>query len=122
MIKQPTVHHYILTYDAENELWYHDVETEREKFPDGATLNIETGETFWGYLGDGEYAPNECELNEQIIRAVNQLNQNNREVPFTAEDFEDCKPAELADIDFEEYKFALKEDEVSRTHIPNPPV
>jgi hypothetical protein len=53
MIKQPTVHHYILSYDSENELWYHDVEMEREKFPDGATLNIETGETSWGYLGDG---------------------------------------------------------------------
>ena len=36
MIKQPTVHHYVLTYDAENELWYHDVETERAVLPDNA--------------------------------------------------------------------------------------
>ena len=112
MIKQPTVHHYILTYDSENELWYHDVEMERIKFPDGATLNIETGETLWGYLGDGQYAPNESELNEQIVRAINQLNQNNwvrLEVPFTVEDFED-------------YKIAEMDDETDRTHIPYPPL
>jgi RecJ-like exonuclease len=108
MKQQPTVHHYILTYDADNQLWYHDVETEREKFPDGATMNLDTGETYWGYLGDGEYAPNESELNEQIVRAVRQLNQNNREVPFTVEDFEDYKIAEL-------------DDETDRTHIPYPP-
>ena len=59
----------------ENELWYHDVETEREKFPDGAILDLNTGKTSWGYLGDGKYAPNEVELNEQIVRAVNELNQ-----------------------------------------------
>lgn len=116
MIKQPTVHHYILTYDADNELWYHDVETEREKFPDGATLNIETGETSWGYLGDGQYAPNECELNEQITRAVRELNQNNRQVPFTVEECENI----IADL--EEYKFAEIDDETPRTYIPYPPV
>lgn len=74
MIKQPTVHHYILSYDAENELWYHDTEMEREKFEDGATVNLETGKNSWGYLGNGQYAPNEIELNEQIVRAVNRLN------------------------------------------------
>jgi RecJ-like exonuclease len=109
MKQQPTVHHYILTYDADNQLWYHDVETEREKFPDGATMNLDTGKTYWGYLGDGEYAPNESELNEQIVRAVRQLNLNNREVPFTVEDFEDYKTAEL-------------DDETDRTYIPYPPV
>jgi hypothetical protein len=98
-----------MTQITNNEMWYHDVEMEREKFPDGATLNIDTGEFSWGYLGDGEYAPNEYELNIEIVRTINQLNQNNRIVPFTVEDFEDYKISEI-------------DDETDRTHIPYPPV
>jgi hypothetical protein len=81
MIQQPTIHHYILSYDSDNELWYHDVEMEREKFPDGATLNLDTLTNSWGYLGDGQYAPNEEELNTQIVKAVSMLNALNGQTP-----------------------------------------
>jgi len=111
MIKQPTVHHYILSYDAENELWYHDVEMEREKFPDGATLNIETGVSSWGYLGDGQYEPNEEELNYQITQAVRILNRDGTEVPFPEDDFQ-----------YIETIMPPPDDETDRTHIPYPPI
>jgi hypothetical protein len=81
MIQQPTIHHYIMSYDSDNELWYHDVEMEREKFEDGATINTETGVASWGYLGDGQYAPNEQELNNQIVKAVEMMNALNGQTP-----------------------------------------
>ena len=81
MIQQPTIHHYIMSYDSDNELWYHDVEMEREKFEDGATINTETGLASWGYLGDGQYATNEEELNTQIVKAVEMMNALNGQTP-----------------------------------------
>jgi hypothetical protein len=42
---------------------------------------VETGLASWGYLGDGQYAPNEEELNTQIVKAVSMLNALNGQTP-----------------------------------------
>ena len=48
-------HMFVLCYDAEQKLWYHDVDVEEARFMDGTIYDETTGEWLNGYIGDGDY-------------------------------------------------------------------
>jgi hypothetical protein len=65
-------HHFVLCYDAERKLWYHEIELEDDKFQHGTIFNEQTGAWSSGYLGDGEYETGveDCAIKIHNILAV----------------------------------------------------
>lgn len=68
----PRQHHFVLCYDADRQLWYHEIEMEDDKFPFGTIFNEQTGNWSSGYLGDGEYETGveDCAIKIHNILAV----------------------------------------------------
>ena len=67
-------HHFVIAYDTETKTWFWDTDTEEARFDDGTIYD--TVEDKWsnGYLGDGEYEVQECELADILqtnLRAMN---------------------------------------------------
>ena len=48
-------HLFVLCYDPNQNLWYHDVDVEETRFMDGTIYDETKGTWLNGYLGDGEY-------------------------------------------------------------------
>ena len=67
-------HHFVIAYDTETKTWFWDTDTEEARFDDGTIYDTATGKWSNGYLGDGDYEVEECELADILqtnLRAMN---------------------------------------------------
>ena len=48
-------HVFVICYDPNQNLWYHETDVEDDVLPDGTVWNENTRSWQSGYLGDGEY-------------------------------------------------------------------
>jgi hypothetical protein len=74
-------HHFVVTYSEKNKEWKWDVDVEEARFDEGTIFNYDTNEWSSGYLGDGEYEPNEEILVDQLKRALWTMNLVNGAYP-----------------------------------------
>jgi len=68
------LHHFVIAYDTETKLWSWATDAEEGAFDDGTIYDKETKEWSSGYLGDGEYEPQEDDLATILqtnLRAMN---------------------------------------------------
>jgi hypothetical protein len=67
-------HHFVIAYDTETNAWYWDTDSEEARFVDGTIYDKSTESWSSGYLGDGEYEPQENDLANILqtnLRAMN---------------------------------------------------
>jgi hypothetical protein len=67
-------HHFIVKFNEETGAWSWDTDVEEARFDEGTIFNYDTNEWSSGYLGDGEYEPNEEELVNQLKHALYVMN------------------------------------------------
>lgn len=72
-------HHFILRYDSDTKQWELDTELESDLLPDGTIWNETALRWEHGYIGDGEYAHDEDQTMEAIVKAINMLNGETNE-------------------------------------------
>jgi hypothetical protein len=53
--KSDPQHVFVICYDPNQKLWYHETDVEDDVLPDGTVWNENTRSWQSGYLGDGEY-------------------------------------------------------------------
>jgi hypothetical protein len=67
-------HHFVIAYDTETKTWYWDTDQEEARFVDGTIYDKLAESWTSGYLGDGEYEPQEADLATILqtnLRAMN---------------------------------------------------
>lgn len=74
-VRQDPVHHFVLCYDPNLKLWYHDVDLEEARFMDGTIFDEAKGKWLNGYLGDGEYLDGVEDCAIAIQNALAYLNE-----------------------------------------------
>lgn len=74
-------HHFVISFDEATGWWSWDTDSEEARFGDGTIYTEATNEWSSGYLGDGEYEPNEEILVEQLKRALWTMNLVNGAYP-----------------------------------------
>lgn len=77
-------HHFVISFDETTKAWKWDTDVEEARFDEGTIF--EDDQWHSGYLGDGEYEPNEEILVEQLKRALWTMNLVNGAFPQGEED------------------------------------
>lgn len=70
-------HHFVIAYDTETKTWYWDTDTEEARFDDGTIYDTVKDKWSSGYLGDGEYEVEECELADILQTNLRAMNGDN---------------------------------------------
>jgi hypothetical protein len=70
MKKNNKRYYFVVYYDANTDLWVHDVDTEEAMFGNRMVWNNNTSKFESGYLGDGKYEENEYEVVELFNKMI----------------------------------------------------
>lgn len=77
-MKDVREYHFILMYNSRTKKWELDIDSEGLRFPEGNIWNVTKQEWELGYMGDGEYTEGEQENTEKVMKAINQLNKQEK--------------------------------------------
>jgi hypothetical protein len=68
-------HVFVICYDPNQNLWYHETDVEDDVLPDGTIWNENTRSWQSGYLGDGEYLDGVEDCAIALHKALTYLNE-----------------------------------------------